>query len=104
MYILGGGAPSIYRTTLSIHFFSKNTIGIDTWRSFADTWLGVHTWQAVHTWPVTTWNYQHSSSALSYFKHTNLKLNQSICVKNLQNEAKPNNSNSMDKVTRRFTN
>ena len=51
------GAPSIYRPTLSIHFFSNlNTIGVDTWHSFADTWLGVHimyTWRAVHTWPVT---------------------------------------------------
>ncbi len=45
--------PSIYRTTLSIHFFSKNTIGVDTWRNYIDTWLGVDTWRGVDTWPDT---------------------------------------------------
>ena len=45
--------PSIYRPTLSIHFFSKNTIGVDTWHNHVDTWLGVDTWRGVDTWPVT---------------------------------------------------
>ena len=26
---------------------------VDTWRNYADTWLGVHTWRGVDTWPVT---------------------------------------------------
>ena len=43
--------PSIYRPVLSIHFFSKNTIGVDS--NYVDTWLGVPTWRGVDTWPVT---------------------------------------------------
>ncbi len=37
------GMPSIYRPMLSIHFFSKNAIGVDTYADYADTWLGVDT-------------------------------------------------------------
>ena len=57
--------PSIYKPTLSIHFFSKNTIGVDTWRNYADTWLGVYTWRGVDTWPVTTEAY--NKIVLYYF-------------------------------------
>ena len=46
--------PSIYRPMLSIHFFSENSIGVDTWRNYADTWLGGRYLAGVDTWPVTS--------------------------------------------------